>query len=168
MLAIAIAMLGAAACGSQPGPNGPSATALSQPALQHAYEAAAGGYNRAEVPIAQAEETYCSTGTAAANLGKCEAALSQDRQATIAYDNALRALAFPAAARGDVATLLSDDSRLEDTLEQASTAPSLAVVNDLRPQVLQLIAASGADATKVRADIGLPAASPLPSPSNAA
>ena len=69
---------------------------------------------------------------------------------------------FPAAAKADVATLLSDDTQLETLLQQASTAPSLAAVAALTPQIFALITTTNADANKLRVDLGLPAATPLP------
>ena len=56
--------------------------------------------------------------------------------------------------------MLADDASLETLLEQAATAPTLDTVAQLTSQLLTLLAAAAADASKVRADLGLPTASP--------
>ena len=157
----ALAGLLVAACGTSSGPS-PTPSPLGQAQLQRLYKNAANAYNTAEVPLAQAEYGYCVAKSPPGDLPRCEAALGQDRQATIAYDNSLRGLVFPAAAKADVATLLSDDTQLETLLQQASTAPSLAAVTALTPQIFALIATTNGDAIKLRADLGLPAATLLP------
>ena len=78
-----------------------------------------------------------------------------DRQETIAFDRAVRAITFPASAGGLVAQLLSDDSKLENVLEQAATSPSLSAINALTPQILQLLTNASRDAVAVRSAIGL-------------
>jgi hypothetical protein len=135
--------------------------------LQRQYAKAAAAYNTAEKQIAMNEQAFCTASTATADLVKCEAALSQDRQVTIAFDNAIRALTFPAQHRGDVNKLLNDDGQLENALKQASTAPSLSAINALTAQIFSLLSTTSTDANRVRADIGLQPASPPASPSTA-
>ena len=151
--------------GCGPGTTQPSPTPTPLPSslLQQRYLAAAGAYNTAEHPVAAAENTYCVAGAAGADLTKCETALGTDRQATLAFDDAVRALQFPAAARGDVTQLLSDDAQLETLLQQAATAPSLSAIASLTQGIFRLLTASSADADRVRSDIGLPQLSPSPS-----
>ena len=67
-------------------------------------------------------------GSPTASLTACQTALSEQRQATIAYDNALRAIPFTGDAATDASHLLSDDAAIETLLEQAATAPSLATI----------------------------------------
>ena len=160
------AMLGVllAACGPGTGQPSPTPTPLPSSLLQQRYLAAADAYNAAERPVAMAENAYCVAASAAADLTMCEAALSRDRAATLTFDNAVRALTFPASARGDVAQLLSDDAQLETLLQQAATAPSLSAIASLTPRIFQLLTSASNDADRVRADIGLPRLSPSPSP----
>ena len=158
---VALAGLLIAGCGSSTGPS-PTQTPVDQAQLQRLYKNAANAYNTAEVPLAQAEYGYCVAASPPGNLMKCETALSQDRQATIAYDNSLRGMVLPAGAKADVAKLLSDDAQLETLLQQASTAPSLAAVTALTPQIFNLITTTNADANRLRVDLGLPVATPLP------
>ena len=150
------------ACGSVSATSPPTPTPLPSSLIQQRYLAAADAYNNAENPIAQAENTYCVSGAASANLASCETALGKDRQATITFDSAVRAITFPQSARSDVTKLLNDDAQLEMLLEQASTAPSLSAINALTPQIFQLLRTASSDADKVRADVGLPAVSPSP------
>lgn len=154
-----------AACG--PGATQPSSTPTPLPSslLQQRYLAAAGAYNTAEHPIAAAENTYCVAAAASADLTRCEAALSGDRQATLAFDNAVRTLEFPASARADVNQLLADDQQLETVLQQASTAPSLTAIASLTPRIFQFLTTASQDADRLRGDIGLPLLSPSPSAS---
>jgi hypothetical protein len=163
----ALALLPAAAllsaCGPSGGQNGPTATPLSQSDLRSAYAAAATAYNTAETPVTQAENAYCDPAGPQADLTKCETALNQDRQATLTFDNAVRPLSFPAAARPDVTKLLDDDAQLERVLEQAATAPSLSAISALIPQIGQLLTITTQDADRVRADIGLPTGPASPS-----
>ena len=130
--------------------------------LRQRYLAAAGTYNSAERPISLNENSFCSTGPPA-DLGRCQAALSADRQATITFDNALRAITFPASARADAGRLLADDGQLELVLMQASTAPSLSAISALTPRIFQLLTVTTSDAAKVRGDIGVPLPSASPS-----
>ena len=158
-MAVVLPFLAAlAACGSGEAIGTPTATPLSLADLQRLYVQAAGDYNSAEVPVVQAEYSHCSTGTGSPSLAACEQALSADRQATLSFDNAMRQLSFPDAARADVAKLLDDDSKLEAVLEQAATAPSLTVIQSLSSQIFTLLNATTADAAAIRKDIGLPAA----------
>jgi hypothetical protein len=154
------------ACGSPSG-SSPTPSPLARAQLQALYKNAANAYNTAEVPLAQAEYGYCVAKSPPGNLMKCEAALSQDRQATIAYDNSLRGLVFPAAAKTDAAKLLGDDVQLETLLQQASAAPSLSAVAALTPQIFAFITTTNADANRLRMDLGLSAATPLPTPTPA-
>jgi hypothetical protein len=159
LLPAAVPLLAAiAACGSGEAIGTPSASPLSPADLQRLYVQAASTYNDDEVPIVQAEYSHCSTQTSTANLAACEQALSQDRQATLSFDNTMRQLTFPEAATADVAKLLDDDAKLEVLLEQAATAPSLTVIQSLSNQIFTLLDATTADAAAVRKDIGLPAA----------
>lgn len=163
---LAIAVLGlVAGCSPSGGQNGASPTPLSRAALQASYVRAAAAYDVAERSIPDAEQSYCVPSSTSADLARCEAALSQDRQDTIAYDNAVHAIAFPPPVQGDVTKLLSDDGQLEALLEQAATAPSLAAIDALRPQIVTLLSTTAADAGRVRSDIGLAAASAPPGPS---
>jgi hypothetical protein len=152
------------ACG--PGTTQPSATAspLARADLQRLYQQAADAYNTAEVPIEQAEAASCPGGSGTPNLQPCEAALSQDRQATIAFDNALRGLPFSPPVDADVAKLLADDVQLETVQEQAATAPSLTALQALTGQIFTILSQSTADAAKVRSDLGLPPATTAPTP----
>ena len=133
----------------------PTATPLPRNQLQQRYLAAAKTYNAGESAIQQAESQYCSPASATADLTHCETALSNDRQETIAFDRAVRAITFPASAGGLVAQLLSDDSKLENVLEQAAISPSLSAINALTPQILQLLTNASRDAVAVRSAIGL-------------
>ncbi|MBV8300433.1 MAG: hypothetical protein JOY68_00740 [Candidatus Dormibacteraeota bacterium] len=158
-----------AACGSGETVGTPTTTPLPVADLQRLYVQAADTYNTAEVPVVQAEYAHCSSGPGSPNLPACEQALSADRQATLSFDNAMRQLTFPEAARADVAKLLDDDSKLEALLEQAATAPSLTVIQSLSSQIFTLLNATTMDAAAVRKDIGLPSATapgatPSPSP----
>ena len=159
-LGLALAVVLAAACGPAGGQNGPTATPLSQADLRSAYAAAALAYNSAEAPVEQAETARCDATGPQADLTACEMALGKDRQATLGFDAAVRAISFPPAARADVTRLLGDDADLEALLEQAATAPSLGAISQVTPQISQLLSATSQDADLVRADIGLPARSP--------
>src|SRR5207253_1580372 len=107
-----------AACGPAGAQTTPTATPLPTSQLQERYQAAAAAYNTAEGPVWQAENEYCAPTAPTADVMHCETALSADRQATITFDTALRALTFPPSARGVVTQLLSDDAQLETVLEQ--------------------------------------------------
>ena len=154
-----------AACGT--GNPVPTATPTPLPTalLQQRYSAAATAYDTGEVPVAAAENQYCDPAAATADLSRCASALSGDRQATVVFDDAIRGLRFPAEARGAANQLLNDDARLETVLEQAATGPSLTAVTSLTPQIFQLLSATARDADTLRALIGLPSTSPLPTPS---
>lgn len=159
LVAVPAALL--AACGSS-SQGSPSPTPLARAQLQRIYQKAADTYNTTELPITQAENLYCGANSPQANLTKCEMALSQDRLTTIAYDSALRGLAFPSATKPDVSKLLSDDGQLETLLQQASTAPSLSAINALTTQIFSLLKSTADDAARVRSDIGLPPATAAP------
>jgi hypothetical protein len=154
-----------AGCGPAAAPPSPTPTPLPAALLQERYLAAATVYDSAERPIAEAENTYCPAEKPSAELAQCEHALSADRLATVAFDDAVRQLRFPSSAQSDVNRLLADDAQLAALLQQASTAPSLTAVAALTPQILTLLSASAHDAATVRTAIGLPASSPSPSPS---
>lgn len=162
LIAAVAALVG---CGSGTATGTPSGSPLSTADLQRLYEQAADAYNQAEIPVEQEESVHCTMGTGSPSLTQCEAALSQDRQATLSFDDAIRGLTFPDTAKADVAKLLADDAKLEAILEQAATAPSLSVIQDLSTQIFSDISAGTADAAAVRRDIGLPEATPPPSPS---
>jgi len=154
-----------AACGAgNPVPT-PTPTPLPTALLQQRYSAAATAYDTGEVPVAVAENQYCDPAAATADLTKCASALSGDRQATVVFDDEIRGLRFPPEARGAANQLLNDDARLETLLEQAATAPSLTAVTSLTPQIFELLSATARDADALRALIGLPSTSPMPTPS---
>lgn len=154
-----------AGCGGGSAASTPGATPLPTALLQERYVAAAAAYDAGEVPVAMAENQFCDPAGAAADLTRCASALSGDRQATVVFDNAIRGLRFPPEARAAANRLLSDDARLETLLQQASTSPSLTSVAALTPQIFDLLSATAQDADALRADIGLPPASPSPWPS---
>ena len=151
-----------AACGPAGAQTTPTATPLPTSQLQERYQAAAAAYNTAEGPVLQAENEYCAPAAPTADVMHCETALSADRQATITFDKALRALTFPPSARGVVTQLLSDDAQLETLLEQAATAPSLSAISALTPQIFQLLTTASHDAIAVRTAIGISSTSPSP------
>ncbi|MFN2581365.1 MAG: hypothetical protein ABR498_01325 [Candidatus Dormibacteria bacterium] len=155
------------ACGSSSATPSPTPTPLPPGQLQQRYLSAANAYNAAEKPIAASENSYCVPQSASADLNKCVTALSNDRQVTITFDNAVRTISFPDSARADVTKLLGDDAQLEMLLLQASTAPSLTAIDALTPQIFRLLTTSSTDADKVRTDIGVPTPSAAVSPSGA-
>lgn len=154
-----------AACGPATAPPPPTPTPLPTAQLRQQYLAAAATYDEASAPVARAENTYCAGGAPAADLSQCERALSSDRLATVAFDDAIRQLRFPQPAQAAAGRLLADDAELEALQQQASTAPSLTAIAALTPQILQLLVTSARDADAVRAAIGLPVSSPTPTPS---
>ena len=160
----AIAALLAACGGGNPLPT-PSPTPLPTALLQQRYSAAAAAYDTDEVPVATAENQFCDPSAPTADLSKCASALSGDRQATVAFDDAIRRLRFPPEALAAAGQLLNDDARLETLLEQAATAPSLTAVTSLTPQIFELLSATARDADSLRALIGLPSTTPIPTPS---
>lgn len=164
ILVPAIGALLTACGGGSPGPP-PTATPLPTALLQQRYSAAAAAYDTGEVPVATAESQFCDPAAAAADLSKCASALSGDRQATVVFDDAIRGLQFPPEARAAAGKLLTDDASLETLLEQAATAPSLTAVTSLTPQIFDLLSATAHDADSLRALIGLPSTTPLPTPS---
>jgi len=82
----------------------------------------------------------------------------RQRQLTIAYDNALRAISFSQTATTDVSHLLGDDAAIEKLLEQAATAAAIGDIAILQQQVIPLLATAATDASALRSAIGLPAA----------
>ncbi|MBV8195266.1 MAG: hypothetical protein JOY80_07030 [Candidatus Dormibacteraeota bacterium] len=161
LVAVVVGVL-LAGCGSSSPTPSPTPTPLPLQLLRQRYLAAANAYISAEQPIAQAENMYCVLAAPTADLVKCTMALSSDRQTTIIFDTAVRAIEFPPSSRSDVSKLLNDDAQLEILLQQASVAPSLSAVNALTPQIFQLLATSSNDAGTVRKDIGLPLPSTSP------
>jgi hypothetical protein len=157
-----ILLLGAAtllgACGGSTSPSTPTATPLTPAQIQARYTAAASRYNQGEAQIAVTENASCDAASVTVALGACQTALSAQRQLTIAYDNALRAIPFGASATTDITHLLGDDAAIEKLLEQAATAPAITVIATLEQQVIPLLATAAADATALRSAIGLPAA----------
>jgi hypothetical protein len=157
-----ILLLGAAtllgACGGSTSPSTPTPTPLTPAQIQARYTAAATHYNQGEAQIAVTENASCDAASATVALAACQTALSAQRQLTIAYDNALRAIPFSGSATTDVGHLLGDDAAIEKLLEQAATAPAISVIATLQQQVIPLLATAAADATALRAAIGLPAA----------
>jgi hypothetical protein len=152
-----ITALALAACGGSVAPASPTPTPLTVAQIQARYTAAANHYNQTEATVALAENASCDAASPTVALAACQAALSQQRQLTIAYDNALRATPFTGNAATDVTHLLGDDAAIEALLEQAATAPSVAVIATLQQQVIPLLATAAKDAAALRADIGLPA-----------
>jgi len=153
------AALALAACGST-ATRSPSPLSVAQ--LQSRYLAAANAYNSAEGPIAQRENTDCAGPTA--DLGTCRSALSDDRKATVAFDAALAGIAFPTAYRQAVSKLLQDDSQLEQTLQQAAAATSLASDAPQFLRISQLLVVATQDGAALRSALSLPAGSSSPSP----
>ena len=156
-------MLVLAACGPGSTQPAPAATPLPAAEVRRLYLTAAAAYIQDEPQIEKAEYDHCTPETGSPNLAACEQALSQDRQTTLAFDNAVRQIAFPDSARTDVSRLLTDDAQLETLLEQAATAPSLSAIQAMSSQIFSLLSATSADGDRVRADIGLPAATTPPS-----
>jgi hypothetical protein len=156
-----ILLLGAAtllaACGGSTSPSTPTPTPLTPAQIQARYTAAATHYNQGEAQIAVTENASCDAASATVALAACQTALSAQRQLIIAYDNALRAIPFSGSATTDVTHLLGDDAAIEKLLEQAATAPAITVIATLQQQVIPLLATAAADATALRAAIGLAA-----------
>jgi hypothetical protein len=146
-----------AACGGTSTPTTPTPTPLSQSQIQARYTAAATAYNKSVAQTSISENTACDVGSPTAALAACQTALSAQRQATIAYDNALRTTGYSGTAGTDASHLLSDDAAIETLLEQAATAPSLATIASVQTQVIPLLATAATAAAALRADIGLPA-----------
>jgi hypothetical protein len=144
-----------AACGGSSATPTPTPTPLSQEQIQARYTAAATTYNASEAQIAITENASCDAGSPSAALTACQMAFSAQRQATIAYDNALRATPYSGAAATDASHLLSDDAAIEALLEQAATAPSLATIASVQDQIIPLLATAAGAAAALRADIGL-------------
>ncbi len=157
VVGVPLAALGLAACGGSTAPSSPTPTPLTTAQIQARYVAAANRYNESEATIAAVENAACDASSPTVALADCQTALGQQRQATIAYDNALRAIPFSGTAATDASHLLGDDAAIESLLEQAATAPSVAVIATLQQQVIPLLATAARDATALRADIGLPA-----------
>jgi hypothetical protein len=155
LLASAVALL--VACGGSSSPNTTTPSPLTVAQIQTRYTAAAGHYNSGEEEIAATENAACDAASATVSLKACQTALSAQRQLTITYDNALRAVPFSGNAVTEVGRLLGDDAAIEKLLEQAATAPAIAVVATLQAQVIPLLATAATDATALRAAIGLPA-----------
>jgi hypothetical protein len=155
LLGVAAALL--AACGGAPSPSSPTPIPLTPAQIQARYTAAALRYNQGEAQIATTENTSCDPTSATVALAACQMALSSQRQLTIAYDNALRSIPFTGTAATDAAHLFGDDAAIEKLLEQAATAPAIAVIATLQQQVIPLLATAATDATALRAAIGLPA-----------
>jgi hypothetical protein len=155
LTAVTAALL--AACGGSSTPTSATPTPLTDAQIQARYSAAAGRYNQGEVQIAATENASCDATSATVSLTACQTALSSQRQLTIAYDNALRAIPLTGSAATDVTRLLGEDAAIEKLLEQAATAPAIAVIATLQQQVIPLLATAASDATALRAAIGLPA-----------
>jgi hypothetical protein len=146
-----------AACGGSSSPNTTTPTPLTVAQVQARYTAAAAHYNSGEEQIATTENADCDAGSATVSLKNCQTALSGQRQLTIAYDNALRAIPFSGNAATEAARVLGDDAAIEKLLEQAATAPALTVIATLQAQVIPLLATAASDATALRTAIDLPA-----------
>ncbi len=146
-----------AACGGSSTSTSATPTPLTTAQVQARYSAAAGRYNQGEAQIALTENASCDATSATVSLTACQTALSSQRQLTIAYDNALRAIPLSGTAATEVTHLLGDDAAIEKLLEQAATAPAIAVIVTLQGQVIPLLATAATDAAALRAAIGLPA-----------
>jgi len=146
-----------AACGGSSSQTSPTPLPLSTAQIQSRYSAAASAYNTDETQISITENAACDAGSPTASLTACQTALSNQRQATIAFDDALRAMTFTGAAAIDASHLLSDDAAIESLLKQAATAPSLATIASVQAQIIPLLATAVTAAAALRADIGLPA-----------
>jgi hypothetical protein len=146
------------ACGQSTSPSSPTAIPLTSAQVQSRYTAAATHYNQGEAQVAATENTSCDAVSAVVSLGGCQTALSAQRQLTIAYDNALRAIPFSQTAATDVSHLLGDDAAIEKLLEQAATAPAITGIAIIQQQVIPLLATAAKDASALRSAIGLPAA----------
>ena len=145
-----------AACGGSNSVTSPTPTPLTPAQIQTRYSAAAALYNRTVSQVALAENAACDAASPGVSLSACQSALSEQRQATIAYDNALRALTFSGTATNDASHLLGDDAAIESLLEQAATAPSVTLIATLQNQIVPLLATAAKDAAALRTDIGLP------------
>jgi len=145
-----------AACGGSNSVTSPTATPLTPAQIQSRYAAAATTYNRTMGQVALAENAACDAASPSVSLSACQSALSEQRQATIAYDNALRATTFSGAATTDASHLLGDDAAIESLLEQAATAPNVTLIATLQAQIVPLLATAATDAATLRTDIGLP------------
>ena len=119
------------------------------------YTAAANAYNAGVMPITLLESKYCDPHSANVSLPDCQSALRQDRQTTISFDNALRAVNFAGQAATDVTRLLSDDAALEHLLDQAASAPSISAIAQLTNQTFTAFFTAAEDAKKVRAALHL-------------
>lgn len=155
LISCALAAAVVAACGGTTVATTPTPTPLSQSEIQARYTVAATAYNRSEAQIALTENAACDVGSPTAALPACQMAFSAQRQATIAYDNALRATPYTGTAATDASHLLSDDAAIEALLEQAATAPSLATIASVQDQVIPLLATAATAAATLRSDIGL-------------
>src|ERR1700683_4997338 len=82
------------ACGGPTSQTSPTPTPLSIAQIQTRYTTAANQYNHSLATIGVTENAACDVGSATATLAACQVAVSQQRQVTIAYDNALRATLF--------------------------------------------------------------------------
>ena len=82
------------ACGQSTSPSSPTPIPLTPSQIQARYTAAAPHYNQGEAQVAATENAACDAISATVSLGACQTALSLQRQLTIAYDNALRAIPF--------------------------------------------------------------------------
>jgi hypothetical protein len=145
------------ACGQSTSATSPTPIPLTTSQIQSRYTAAATHYNQGEAQVAATENTSCDAVSAVVSLGGCQTALSLQRQLTIAYDNALRAIPFSAGAATEAGRLLGDDAAIENLLEQAATSPAIAVIATLQQQIIALLATAATDAVALRAAIGLPA-----------
>ena len=103
---------------------------------------------------------FCSPAGSAANLAQCQAALTRDRQANLAFDSAIRAAHFSGSAGSDARQLLDDDGKLENLLLQAAASTSLSGDTALFAQISQLYQQASADANRLRADLGLSPTTP--------
>jgi hypothetical protein len=156
VLTVSVALV--VACGESTISTSPTPIPLTPAQIQARYAAAAARYNQAAALVAATENTSCDAVSVGVSLGGCQTALSTQRQLTIAYDNALRAIPFAQTAATDVSHLLGDDAAIEKLLEQAATAAAIGDIAILQQQVIPLLATAATDASALRSAIGLPAA----------
>ena len=99
-----------AACGTRRVQPSPTPSPLPTAVLQQRYLAAADAYDAAEAPILRLEQASCVA--AGGDLNACETALSNDRQQTISFDNAVRVLRLPSGVARTKLTNAWFDSKL--------------------------------------------------------
>jgi len=151
VLLVAIAVGG---CGG--GNSSPSASGSPTPAAAAAaaYLAIVDPYNAAEEEISGRETTSCDLTTGI--LANCQKAYRDDAAATESFLTALKALAVPADARGDLDTFIRHTAAELTALQHAAAATTLVEnARILGAEVLPAQLTSHHDAIRLRADLGL-------------